>query len=188
MYRMFRERIVQLCPTLYDNWKPVEVLSLMRHHRVPTRVVEFTESPMIAAYFAVRDARGDSGIWVVDRQHLDSLRASHNSPEYAGPTHLGGYAMAEKHDGAIIVKPDTLHARIAAQRGCLLVPGHISATLSEGLFYAKIILREALIVEAQLMLPGCRLTEDFLFPDFDRVGVDITSFSTSSNPDFPEAD
>ena len=129
MYRMFRERLLGLCPRLYDNWSPVEVLSIMRHHRVPTRVIDFMESPMIAAYFALYNATEDSAIWVVDRYHLDSIRASCKLPAYTGPTHMGGYAKATRNDGATIVKPDHLHARIAAQRGCLLIPGHISEPL-----------------------------------------------------------
>lgn len=185
MYQMFRERVRKLCPQLYDNWEPVEVLSIMRHHHVPTRVIDFTESPMIAAYFAVCDAKGDGAIWVVDRQHLDSIRDSCKLSEYTGPTHIGGYAKATSNGGATIVKPNHLHARTAAQRGCLLIPGHISEPLSEKLIHAKIVLREALILETKLMLPGYGFTKDSLFPDLERIGAEVTSFSTSPNPDYP---
>src|SRR5919197_1135246 len=72
MYRMFRERLIHICPGMYDNWKPIDILSLMQHHGTPTRLLDFTHSPLIAAYFALRDARGDSAIWVIDTEFLSN--------------------------------------------------------------------------------------------------------------------
>ena len=115
MYRSFRERILRLCPKLYDDLCPLEILSLMRHHNVPTRVIDFTEDPLVAAYFAVRGASDDSTIWVVDRLHINSLQGRSDLPEYAGPTHKPSYAKARKHDGTTVVRPLGLHPRIAAQ-------------------------------------------------------------------------
>jgi len=186
MYRSFRERILRLCPRLYDDLCPLEILSLMRHHSVPTRVIDFTEHPLVAAYFAVHNASDDSAIWVVDRRYINCLRVRSDLPEYAGPTHKP-YAKARKHDGATVVRPLGLHPRIAAQRGCFLIPGRISPSLPEHLLHTKVVLSESVIFEAKLKLSSHMITQDLLFPDLDAIAAEVTSFSTSSNPDFADA-
>ena len=48
-----------------DDWA---WLFLMRHHNVPTRLLDWTESPIVALYFAAQDGRGppgDGAIWVL---------------------------------------------------------------------------------------------------------------------------
>ena len=42
-----------------------EVLALMRHNGVPTRLVDFTEVPLVALYFALEDTsqKGDFAVW-----------------------------------------------------------------------------------------------------------------------------
>ena len=49
----------------------LEWLTLMRHHGVPTRLVDFSESAAIALYFALEDERETNfAIWAVDRDGL----------------------------------------------------------------------------------------------------------------------
>ena len=42
-------------------------LSLLRHHGGPTRLLDFTESFYVAAYFALENATGDCAIWAFNR-------------------------------------------------------------------------------------------------------------------------
>ena len=42
-------------------------LTLIRHHGGPTRLLDFTESFYVAAYFALEGATGDSAIWAYNR-------------------------------------------------------------------------------------------------------------------------
>ncbi len=49
----------------------LEWLSLLQHHGTPTRLIDFTESPYIAAYFAFQDDESEKSesvaIWCVNR-------------------------------------------------------------------------------------------------------------------------
>ena len=44
----------------------LEWLSLMQHHGAPTRLLDFTYSIYVAAYFALEEASGESAVWAID--------------------------------------------------------------------------------------------------------------------------
>ena len=57
----------------------LEWLSLMRHHGVPTRLVDFSDSPIVALFFAVmEDASDDFAIWAVAQNSLPDVYRSGN--------------------------------------------------------------------------------------------------------------
>lgn len=73
MMNLFRHRapaIAQSCPMHQDyaSWLP-----LMRHYGLPTRLLDWTESVCVAAYFAVRfdSTSMNSTIWMVSPGHLN---------------------------------------------------------------------------------------------------------------------
>ena len=64
--REFRRAYHQFAPRVPDLESIVEWLSIMQHHGAPTRLLDFTYSVYVAAYFAVEEADSDSVVWALD--------------------------------------------------------------------------------------------------------------------------
>jgi hypothetical protein len=62
MLRLFKEQAVRYMATIPDNnW---EWLAIMQHHGMPTRLLDWTRNPLVAAYFAVqKEHDGDSCVY-----------------------------------------------------------------------------------------------------------------------------
>ena len=66
LIREFHRAYHQYATRIPADSSPIEWLSLMQHHGAPTRLLDFTYSVYVAAYFAVEAADADSVIWAVN--------------------------------------------------------------------------------------------------------------------------
>jgi len=64
--REFRRAYHQFSAGVPDRESTVEWLALMQHHGAPTRLLDFTYSVYVAAYFALEEAEDDSVVWTLD--------------------------------------------------------------------------------------------------------------------------
>lgn len=116
---------------LPDN--KLDWLAAMQHHGAPTRLLDFTRSPYIAAYFAIEDASREEpcAIWAIDeawcREQADrALREAGVKSEF--PTLDWAYSGMgfQPVRMATPAGPIRLSARQEAQQALFVVPGDTS--------------------------------------------------------------
>jgi hypothetical protein len=82
--REFCRRARHYMQTVTEDYDLLDWLALMRHHGSPSRLLDFTRSPYVAAFFATAEAeRNDSAaVWAIDALALKRCSAAVLSKEY----------------------------------------------------------------------------------------------------------
>ena len=114
-------------------------LALMQHYGAPSRLLDFSFSPYVAAYFALENGNGDAAIYAVEHSELrganevlfeELYMGSHENLEEL-------YKKILKEDESEIqyflytFEPKFSNERIMAQQGVFLMPNSLSASHQE---------------------------------------------------------
>jgi hypothetical protein len=119
----------------HDKW---HWYFLMQHYGAPTRILDWTTNPLVALYFAVREAgKADAAVWVIDpwrwnRAHVKGMYG----PAITGWEETTGYLFdleeacdTDKDEGQtkkkwpIAIEPPHIDRRIAAQGSKFVIFG-----------------------------------------------------------------
>lgn len=102
MFQEFKRRAVAFLQSRpADEW---EFLAIARHHGLPTRLLDWTENPLAALFFAVEESSSeDSAVWCYVHVGLGKPKPDMS---VTGPLSI---------DRLTLYQPPHLHARIAVQ-------------------------------------------------------------------------
>ena len=130
--RVFKRKAHQFVEQPPDPADDFQWLALMQHHGAPTRLIDFTWSPYVAAFFALERTTGDGVIWALNPGRIDSSRALRHTrmdPRIRG--NYNHYFLKGNNRFIWMGEPHTMNRRLIAQSGTFAVPGVLDAPLEE---------------------------------------------------------
>ena len=185
--RVFKRKAGQFLAQPPSNDDDFQWLALMQHHGAPTRLLDFTWSPYVAAFFALERATGDAAVWALNpadisaggiRRATGGMKPSVTT-RAMDPRRKGNFAryfLKGNRDFIWLGEPDTMNRRLIAQSGTFVLPGVIDKPLEQIVrryrepkgMLAKFILPAVKIRETGLReLYRMNITHATLFPDLD---------------------
>jgi len=194
----FRQRSIPFtAKSLADDW---DALFYMQHYRAPTRLLDWSESPFVALYFALMSAsfsttksgvtyKDDAAVWILEPVSWNRHALNHQS--YDGgilvtkDTELISYQPAESfakmnnHPVAMFGAHNS--PRIVAQRGVFTIFGQNVASMDDAFETAvfpstcltKIIIEKHIILEIRDSLLSYGVTESAIYPDLEGLSLEM---------------
>jgi len=190
LLQRFREQAVRFgIPSLPEGWDILGWWEVMQHHRAPTRLLDWTTSPFIAAWFAIdghEDANGDMAIWTYDRsmadlflneawEYLKSFEDHLEIDDRQYQNRLVKFALENNKMVLIPVRPRQF-PRAVAQQSALTVTSAIGAgqpahLMVRGKTTTRIIIQKSWKPEVQRTCRSMGLSRTNLYRDLDSLTI-----------------
>lgn len=168
-------------------------LSLMQHHGIPTRLLDFTESPFIALFFALGQIDNTDrrcAIWALNYRDLtkssieylknnSTFEYNYSSAQMNQDSVYDNILDSGPHDILWMTEPKISNLRMERQKGTFLLSCNIQKRILDltpmlplGSIH-KIIIRMSFANEIYEMLKGMGINHSILYGDLDGLAKDI---------------
>ncbi|USX28561.1 FRG domain-containing protein [Oxalobacteraceae bacterium OTU3CINTB1] len=178
--RIFKRKAHLLLPSLPKANDSFEWLALMQHHGAPTRLLDFSWSPFVAAFFALENASDNAAVWATFPPGLNSRPNRTLRPSQAitgddiGPWVEGAYEehfVPNQVRIAVIGEPHNMNQRLLAQGGTFIMPGllnePVEAIVPPDSIVKFVLDTKKMRREAMLDLYRMNISNATLFPGLD---------------------
>ncbi|MEC4721892.1 FRG domain-containing protein [Noviherbaspirillum sp. CPCC 100848] len=199
--RIFRRKAHNYLPDRHVLDNDLRCLALMQHHGAPTRLLDFTKSPFVAAFFALENAVSHSAVfalntpalWNATPAAIPTLTRDAIDPRLDG--NFARYFLQNNSDIVWIGEPEEMDRRLVAQSGTMVVPGVLDKSLDQilqayrcnGSLIKKLVLSQTMREQAMKALYRMNITNASLFPDLDglarSIRVELEVVWTAAAPD-----
>jgi hypothetical protein len=195
-------RFQQYAHTYLTHVPPMNDLSswyaLMQHHCAPTPLLDWTESPYVAMYFAIENkaSTDHSAVWAIDSDWLDSKgrelfqKENIQFPADVSPTEFAEHTnrlLRETEVPVVIrINPAMSNPRLFAQRGLflcklveqasvgqLLMTMVMYPTVTDRPIIRKLEIGTSLRIEFLKRLRAMNIHRASLFPGLDGLGLSL---------------
>jgi hypothetical protein len=164
---------------------------LMQHHRCPTRLLDWTDSALVALFFAINsndpsnlDVKTDAAVWMLDPWWLNKVvlgryTVVESDWEEAKPYLPKIYKNVRlRKRFPIAIDPPHVAPRVAVQRSRFTVHGTIPNGLEKVASRSSarlvcISVPESAILAMRTDLQTCGITDTTLFPDLEGLSRDL---------------
>ncbi len=147
----------------WDQW------TIGQHHGLPTRFLDWTENPLIAAYFATENSNNnDVAVYVVDKTQFNS-----NTDE-----DLDVFSLSDE-DEVVLYSPSYIHPRIIAQKGLFTVHKNPTVPLDKIKINNEFCAVDKLIISKDILssfvndLDWLGINRSFIYPGLDGLAYHL---------------
>jgi hypothetical protein len=181
--RIFKRKAVHFLEHVPVRDDDFQWLALMQDHGAPTRLLDFTWSPYVAAFFALHNATDEAAIWAVNPFEIGKVRqlGSDHSIDLRNmdpepPGNYRRYYLPGKIPFVWMGEPYAMNRRLIAQSGTFVLPGVLDQPIEQILQQypnPKETLIKFLLPVEKIRDKGMRelyrmnITQATLFPDLD---------------------
>jgi hypothetical protein len=178
---------------------------LMQHYGAPTRLLDWTESPLIALYFAVRDNPGhyDSAVWMLDPYEMNKrvIRkkvvicpsapgANPKDVRKLVPWLRERWSKKQLPQLPVAIFPTHIARRIASQRSCFTIHG-ASESGFDGFLKGvnpclkKVTIPAFAVREIRQDLQNYGIDDTTIYPDLEGLGRALATSYRNDRKDSP---
>jgi hypothetical protein len=170
--RIFKRKAIHFLDDVPDRNDDFEWLALMQDHGAPTRLLDFTWSPYVAAFFALHNTTKEGVIWACNPVEIERMKqVDLEKPGGFRKTFLSGAGSF-----VWLGEPYAMNRRLIAQSGTFLVPAVLDKSIEDILreypspkdtLIKFIVPADTIREKGMRELYRMNVTQATLFPDLD---------------------